>query len=182
MAIRKIVKVPDPVLRGSAHKVESISDPETQELIGDMLETVKAAGGVGLAAPQVGISKQIIIIGSIKHPAYPGSSEVPPYAVINPRISLGGSKIYGFEGCLSIPGLRGWVPRSEIAEVEYEDQFGTIRRNRYHGLLARAFQHEYDHLQGTLFTDMTEATLVTEKVYQQLLASFKQTGKWPPWL
>ncbi|PKN87083.1 MAG: peptide deformylase [Chloroflexi bacterium HGW-Chloroflexi-8] len=149
MAIRNIVYVPEPVLRKKAHKITTF-DKDLNELIEDMIETLRAAPGVGLAAPQVGISQQLIVI------EYAENEEQKPklYVVINPDITKPSEeKEIGVEACLSIPGIAGEVDRHLSLTVKGLNRFGKPIKIKASGWLARIFQHEIDHLEGVLFTD-----------------------------
>lgn len=154
--VRRIVVEPDPMLRKVAKKVTNLelSMPLTQQLIDDMLETMHSAPGIGLAAPQVGIGKRIIVV-------HVGEEE-GPYAVINPVLSDFEGEAVAPEGCLSIPGIIGDVTRAERCTVSGLDRKGHKFHLNADGLLARCFQHEVDHLDGVLITD--KATNIREAV------------------
>lgn len=168
-----ITQLGNPVLRQTAQFVPEVGHPQIQSLIDDLLVTVKQANGVGLAAPQVGASWQIFIVASHPNPRYPHAPEMEPTAMINPRLLAHNDRqVKDWEGCLSIPGLRGLVPRYQGIEVEYLDRSGKTRRQQFEGFVARIFQHEQDHLEGVVFLDRLETTLelVTEQEYQKLIA------------
>ena len=151
MAIREIVKIPDPVLRRKAHKITTF-DKNLQTLVDDMIETMRVAPGVGLAAPQVGISERLIVVeyGDDEDETVPKKL----YAVINPEIVQSSEeKIEGIEACLSIPQLAGEVERHEKITVKGLNRYGKPVKIKAEGWLARIFQHELDHLEGVLFTD-----------------------------
>lgn len=157
MAIREIVTVPAPVLRRKARKVTEFG-PELQTLIDDMIETMRHAPGVGLAAPQVAVPWRVIVV-EYGEEAEEGEPEKPPklYVVVNPEITrLSKEKEIGTEGCLSIPGLIGDVYRATDIVVRGLNRHGQPIRIRASGWLARIFQHEIDHLEGVLFTDLAE--------------------------
>jgi peptide deformylase len=144
MSVRVIVKHPDPILREVSVPVKNIT-PNIHKLLDDMAETMYAANGVGLAAPQVGINKRVIVVDV-------GEGIIE---MINPEIiSMEGEQI-GPEGCLSIPGLTGEVKRAMKCKVRALDRHGNEFEMEGEGLLARAFQHEVDHLNGVLFIDLT---------------------------
>lgn len=143
MAVLPIRLVPDPVLRKKAKPVERVTK-RVQKLIKDMADTMYDAKGVGLAAPQVGVSERIIVVDV-------GEGLV---ALINPRLVDKDGLEVDVEGCLSIPGLTGYVERAAIVEVEGLDEKGRPMRIRAEGLFARALQHELDHLDGILITDI----------------------------
>ncbi len=151
MAIREIVKIPDPVLRRKAHKITTF-DKNLQTLVDDMIETMRVAPGVGLAAPQVGISERLIVVeyGDDEDETVPKKL----YAVINPEIvQASEEKLEGIEACLSIPQLAGEVERHEKITVKGLNRYGKPTKIKAEGWLARIFQHEIDHLEGVLFTD-----------------------------
>ncbi|HEY8483411.1 MAG TPA: peptide deformylase [Longimicrobiales bacterium] len=146
MAVREIRILGDPVLRQKAEPVVEVDD-EVRRLIADMFETMYDADGVGLAAPQVGVSLRVIVVD-------PRDESVPPFALVNPEIVERAEEVErGEEGCLSIPGLREIVERSARVVVEGLDRDGLPRRIEAEGLVARILQHEIDHLDGILFID-----------------------------
>jgi peptide deformylase len=166
--LRQIAQLGQPVLRGVAGKIADPVDPAVQALIDDMLVTVADANGVGIAAPQVFEPLSLFIVASRPNPRYPQAPEMEPTAMINPEILwLSEEKEKGWEGCLSIPGLRGLVPRHRRIGVRYLTRKGEVREQEYADFLARVFQHEFDHVQGMVFIDRVESTreLVTEKEY-----------------
>ncbi len=152
MTIREIVTVPNPVLRRKAHPVEKFDD-ELQVLISDMIETMRAAPGVGLAAPQVGISERVIVV------EYTTDEEDETalkklFAVVNPEIKVISEETeLGVEGCLSVPGLLGEVERPLKVTIKGLNRQGQPTRIKAQGWLARIFLHEVDHLEGVVFTD-----------------------------
>lgn len=148
MAIRIIVKDPDPVLREVAKPVKEVT-PNIRKLLRDMAETMYDAGGVGLAAPQVGISKRVIVVD-------PRDEETGLIGMVNPEIVEAEGEQLGPEGCLSIPGLNGEVKRHMRIKVKGLDENGEPLVIDAEGYLARIFQHEIDHLDGILFTDIAE--------------------------
>ena len=157
MAILEIITTPDPVLRRKARKITTF-DKDVQTLIDNMIETMRVAPGVGLAAPQVGVSERLIVI---EYGEYDdddeGEGEKKPkklYVVITPEIvSPPESTVEGVEACLSIPRLVGEVERNEALVVKGLNRFGKPIKIKAEGWLARIFQHEIDHLEGVLFTD-----------------------------
>jgi peptide deformylase len=170
--LRQIAQLGQPVLRGVAAKVADPTGPVVQALIEDMLVTVADANGVGIAAPQVFEPLSLFIVSSHPNPRYPHAPVMEPTAIINPEIiRVSEEKESGWEGCLSIPGLRGLVPRHRRIGVRYQTRTGEQREEQYEDFLARVFQHEYDHLQGVLFIDRLKSTrdLVTEKEYFRIL-------------
>jgi peptide deformylase len=155
MALRKIVTIPEPVLRHKARKVSEFG-PELQVLIDDMIETMRAAPGVGLAAPQVNIPLRVIVV---EYSEDEDDEEKPPklYAVVNPEIArLDVETEVGTEGCLSIPGYVGDVERPVGVTLKGQNRRGQQIKIKADGWLARIFQHEIDHLDGILFTDRAE--------------------------
>jgi len=158
MPVREIVTVPNPILRAKAKKVRSVTR-EVQGLIDDLVETMRQAPGVGLAAPQVGVGLRVIVVEYAEQPEDPQADSRPPklYAVVNPEVARQSeATLLGNEGCLSIPGYMGEVERSESVTVKGLDRNGKAFRLKAKGWLARIFQHEIDHLDGVLFTDRTE--------------------------
>lgn len=144
MAIREIRQYGDPILEKKAKPVKEIT-PKITELIKDMFETMYEARGVGLAAPQVGVLKQIIVI----------DAEDNPVVLINPEIINESGEQIGQEGCLSVPGKVGYVARPENVKVKAFDENMKERELDGEGLLARAFCHEIDHLRGQMYVDLT---------------------------
>ncbi|MBX6365118.1 MAG: peptide deformylase [Gemmatimonadetes bacterium] len=146
MAIREIRILGDPVLRQKAEPLAAV-DPETRQLIADMFDTMYDADGVGLAAPQVGVARRVIVVD-------PRDENVQPFALVNPVIvELGRELARGEEGCLSIPGVKDIVERPATVVVEALDREGAPVHIAAEGLLARVLQHEIDHLDGILFFD-----------------------------
>jgi len=170
--IRQIAQLGQPLLREVARKVADPCAPAIQALIEDMLVTVADASGVGIAAPQLFESLALFIVASRPNPRYPQAPLVEPTVMINPEILwTADTREMGWEGCLSIPGLRGLVPRSTRLGVRYLDREGNLREEEYADFPARVVQHEFDHLQGIVFIDRIESTrdLVTEKEYLRIL-------------
>lgn len=170
--LRLIAQLGQSVLRDPVHKIEDPNDPAIQELIEDMLVTVADANGVGLAATQVYESVALFLIASRPTPRYPGAPEVEPTAMLNPEIVSASDEMeVGWEGCLSIPGMRGLVPRHRQIRVRYLTRHGELREEEYEGFLARVFQHEFDHINGLVYLDRTDSrNLVTEKEYLRLIS------------
>lgn len=151
MAIREIITTPNPVLRRKAHKITTF-DKDLQVLIDDMVETVRDAPGVGLAAPQIGVSERLIVVeyGDDEDETVPKKL----YVVINPEIIEASEEtVEGIEACLSIPRLMGEVVRNEKITVKGMNRHGKPVKIKVEGWMARIFQHEIDHLEGVLFTD-----------------------------
>jgi peptide deformylase len=154
MALRTIVTPPDPVLRQRAVKVRHLT-PDVVQLIEDMLETMRQAPGVGLAAPQVGVSQRVIVV-EYAEPAEEGEAENPPklFVMVNPEILRKSAEMLtGTEACLSVPGYAGTVERHEWITVRGLNGRGRPVRVKAQGWLARIFQHEIDHLDGILYID-----------------------------
>jgi peptide deformylase len=152
MTIRTILRMGDPRLLQPAEPVADLSSPALRELIRDMFDTMEAAGGVGLAAPQIGVGLQVVIFGFEKSERYPEAAPVPRTILINPVITpLTDEEELGWEGCLSVPGLRGQVPRWRKVRYKGIDPDGNAIDRVAEGFHARVVQHECDHLIGTLF-------------------------------
>jgi peptide deformylase len=152
MTIRPILRMGDPRLLEPAQPVDNIRAAAITDLIEDLFDTMQAAGGVGLAAPQIGVGLQVVIFGFDKSERYPNAEPVPETILINPVITpLTEEEVLGWEGCLSVPGLRGEVPR--CARIRYQglDEQGQLIDRTVEGFHARVVQHECDHLWGTLF-------------------------------
>jgi peptide deformylase len=152
MAVRTVLKMGDPRLLEVAGPVERFDTPELQALIGDMQDTMKALNGAGLAAPQIGVGLQVVIFGVADNPRYPDAETVPDTVLINPTlIAIGDEMEEGWEGCLSVPGMRGVVPRQARLRYTGVDQFGRQIDRTVTGFHARVVQHECDHLIGVLY-------------------------------
>ena len=152
MTIREILKMGDPRLLRVAQPVEAFGTPELQLLIDDMFETMRSVNGAGLAAPQIGVDLALVIFGSRHNPRYPDAPPVPETVLLNPQIiPLGDAQEDDWEGCLSVPGLRGVVPR--YARIRYSgfDPQGQRIEREADGFHARVVQHECDHLFGVLY-------------------------------
>jgi len=141
-----------PLLLQSANEVTEFNTPELNELIGDMLDTMQAEDGAGLAAPQIGVSKRVVIFGVDHNPRYPDAEAVPQTILINPVITVCDSATEeAWEGCLSLPGLRGVVPRYRQIKYSGFDVQGRQFEVEASGFHARVVQHECDHLDGILY-------------------------------
>jgi len=163
MTVRQIITLPDPVLRRKAKPIIKF-DKDLQILIDDMIETMREAPGVGLAAPQVDASQQLIVVEYAEEEeedeaaTEPAEAKPPKpkklFVMINPEIvKASEEKVMGIEGCLSIPGLQGEVQRNEAIQIRGLNRHGNPMKLRVDGWMARIFQHEIDHLNGVLFTD-----------------------------
>ena len=153
MAVREICCLPNPVLKRKAKRVPAI-DGSVQRLIDDMVETMQQANGVGLAAPQVGVSLRVVVIQL---------PDEAPMALVNPEIVKRSGEREVTEGCLSVPGYAGEIKRSVSVAVKGADRSGKSIRLKSSGLLAQALEHELDHLNGVLFVDHVESP---EKLYR----------------
>ncbi len=152
MAVRKVLRMGDPRLLERAQPVQEFATPDLHALIADMKETMAAENGAGLAAPQVGVPLRVVIFGYEQNPRYPDAPPVPETVLINPVIkALGDETADGWEGCLSVPGLRGLVPRLISIRYSGYDQNGQPVRREAEGFHARVVQHECDHLDGILY-------------------------------
>ena len=152
MTVREILKMGDPRLLRIAQPVEAFGAPELDELVRDMFETMHAVNGAGLAAPQIGVDLALVIFGFGRNQRYPDAPPVPETVLINPRFTpLSDVEEEGWEGCLSVPGLRGVVPRWAHIRYSGHDQAGRPIDREAEGFHARVVQHECDHLIGTLY-------------------------------
>ncbi len=152
MAVRPVLRMGDPLLLQVAKPVEQFDTPELRELLVDMHDTMAALSGAGLAAPQIGVSLQVVIFGVGKNPRYPQAEEVPYTVLINPQLTpLSDAMEEGWEGCLSVPGMRGLVPRYTNLRYRGFDASGQPIDRTVSGFHARVVQHEVDHLNGVLY-------------------------------
>lgn len=152
MAVRPVLKMGDPILLKVAKPVKKFNTLELETLLKDMHDTMEALDGAGLAAPQIGVSLQVVIFGVKKNPRYPDAEAVPYTVLINPTITPVGEDIEdGWEGCLSVPGMRGLVPRYHSIRYQGVDPKGKKIDRTVNDFHARVVQHECDHLQGILY-------------------------------
>lgn len=154
MAVRRILKMGDPLLYRKAEPVpeSEFGSAELEALVRDMFDTMAAYNGAGLAAPQIGVSRRIVVFGVEANPRYPQAEPVPTTVLINPVLEpLGDEREEGWEGCLSVPGLRGLVRRYRNLRYTGYDQHGRPIDRRVSGFHARVVQHEVDHLDGILY-------------------------------
>jgi peptide deformylase len=152
MSVRDILKMGDPRLLRQAEPITRFDTPELQALIADMFDTMREANGVGLAAPQIGVNLQLVIFGFKKSERYPDAPPVPETILLNPVLSpLSEETEEGWEGCLSVPGLRGMVKRWTNLHYTGVDQYGRAIDRKANGFHARVVQHECDHLAGILY-------------------------------
>ena len=168
--VRPIVKYPEPVLQRPAAPVTEFND-ELRTLVDDMFESMYAAQGIGLAAPQVGISKRVTVL-DLSFQKEPEARIV----LINPEITFKQGKQYGEEGCLSLPDIHEKVSRAAIVKVKAQTVTGEWREYRGEELLARAFQHEIDHLDGVLFT--TRMSALKRDLTLRKIRKLQREGKW----
>ena len=181
MSVKEILKMGNPLLREVAEdfSVEEIKNSETQLLLEDMWHSLAAAGGIGLAAPQIGISKQLAVIKLTEESdRYPDMEDSEAFIIFNPKITVLDKTEQGFwEGCLSVPGLRGFVERPRKIRVDFLDESAKPRSIEIEDFLATVFQHELDHLVGKLYVDrikdittlMFEDEMVFEELEEEIL-------------
>ena len=161
MAVLDIVKIGEPVLRAVAEPVgaDELATPMFQVFLDDLVETMRAASGAGLAAPQVGVAKRVFCVEVHDNPRYPYKPDIELRVLVNPELRvLSGETFMNYEGCLSIPDLRGLLPRALEVELTYKDREGRGVVEAIRGVSAGTFQHEQDHLDGMLFVDRVEDT------------------------
>jgi peptide deformylase len=152
MPIKPVLRMGDPVLLQRAAPVEQFDTPELHALIRDMEDTMEAMNGAGIAAPQIGVSLRVVIFGVGANPRYPDAEEVPYTVLVNPELTpLNEEMEEGWEGCLSVPGMRGVVPRYSRLRYTGFDQYGNPIDRTVSGFHARVVQHECDHLDGILY-------------------------------
>lgn len=152
MAVRPVLRMGDPLLFAKARPVEAFDTPELNALIEDMQDTMQAMNGAGIAAPQIGVGLRLVIFGVGDNPRYPDAEQVPYTVLINPVLTpVGEAMEDGWEGCLSVPGMRGIVPRYSRLHYSGLDQYGQPIDRLVSGFHARVVQHECDHLDGILY-------------------------------
>lgn len=152
MAVRDVVKIGNPLLLQVSAPVTEFNTPELETLIADMFDTMASLNGAGLAAPQIGVLKRLVIFGVEANPRYPDVEPVPTTILINPVIKpLGKAMDEDWEGCLSVPGMRGLVPRYTHIRYTGVDQYGKPIDREVKGFHARVVQHECDHIDGILY-------------------------------
>ncbi|MBV8030870.1 MAG: peptide deformylase [Betaproteobacteria bacterium] len=159
--IRPVLRMGDPRLLQKSAPVKAFGTPELQELLADMRDTMAHLNGAGLAAPQIGVGLRVVIFGVTSNPRYPDIEPVPDTVLINPKLTpLSEEEEEGWEGCLSVPGMRGWVPRFKRLRYSGFDEAGKKFQRDVEGFHARVVQHEVDHLDGVLYPmrirDMTK--------------------------
>jgi peptide deformylase len=152
VAVRPVLRMGDPRLLERAREVERFGTPELDDLLQDMHDTMAALNGAGLAAPQIAVPLRVAVFGLQRNPRYPDAEEVPYTVLINPVITPVGEEVEeGWEGCLSVPGMRGLVPRWRALRYQGCDQLGQPIDRTVSGFHARVVQHECDHLDGVLY-------------------------------
>jgi len=167
MPVRDVLRMGHPVLRQRAKPVEQFGTPELRQLVRDMVETMESKNGAGLAAPQIGVSQRIVIFGVEHNPRYPDAEPVPFTVLVNPKIVMLTREIEeDWEGCLSVPGMRGVVPRYTKLRYSGFDAEGQPIEREATGFHARVVQHECDHLDGILYpqrmTDLSKLGFIEE--------------------
>ena len=164
----------EPVLRQIAQPIDDVTSPDIQQLAQQMLLTLQGSAGVGLAAPQIFVSKRIIIVASKPTKRYPYAPEMPATVMINPEFTpLTDDMVKDYEGCLSIPSIRALVPRYHSIRVTYTDLTGLRLDVEFEGFIARVFQHEYDHLNGLVYLDRVDSNrdIISEAMFLKLIAA-----------
>ncbi|WP_455197942.1 peptide deformylase [Kaarinaea lacus] len=152
MPAQPILRIGHPLLLKSAEAVEEFNTPALDSLVQDMLDTMTEADGAGLAATQIGVLKRVVIFGFDSNPRYPDRDPVPMTVLVNPEIlPVGDETEEDWEGCLSVPGMRGWVPRYRQIQYRGFDPAGKLIEREAEGFHARVVQHECDHLDGVLY-------------------------------
>lgn len=162
------------ILRTKTTEIQNFKNQQVQKLIDNMIYTVNEVNGLGIAAPQVYRNEQLFIMASKPSKRYPNAPSMEPIAIINPVIiSHSNEMVKDWEGCLSIPGIRGYVPRYKSITVSFKDRTGKDITQTYTDFVARIFQHEYDHLHGTVFLDRLESNkdIITEMEYQKIVST-----------
>lgn len=180
MAVREILRLGHPGLRQRSREValEALTTDSFQTLLQDLIETMRARDGVGLAAPQIGEPVRVVVIESRSNPRYPEAPEIPLTVLINPRLHpLSEEEILGWEGCLSVPGLRGLVPRWRHIRVQALAPKGQPLDFEARDFLAIVVQHEVDHLDGRVFVDRMRdlKTLAFEEEFQRYWREGKES-------
>ncbi len=159
-SVLKVAEIGNPVLRSPTRSIEDIHAPVIQQLIDNLIHTAIKTNGVGIAAPQVSSSLQLFIVASRPNLRYLHAPVMEPTPMINPQIlAYSDEQAQGWEGCLSVPGMRGLVARSREIEVLWCDRHGQQQQKVFTDFVARIIQHEYDHINGKVFLDRVESTL-----------------------
>lgn len=169
----QIMQLGAAILRETARPITDFSAADTTKLVSELLYMMLDGNGVGIAAPQIGVSQQVVIIASRPTSRYPHAPEMSPIVMINPHFEITDDTVQkDWEGCLSIPGIRALVPRYRAIKVFYQTAQGEARHLQLADFPARVFQHEYDHLQGLVYLDRVENNrdIFSETEFQKLLA------------
>jgi peptide deformylase len=178
--IREVLQLGNPQLRQTAkpvainsHDGASLSPAELQNLTQDLLDTMQEEGGIGIAAPQIGVSLRVMVVASQPNARYPQAPAMTPIVMLNPLLEWSSDVVVkDWEGCLSVPGIRARVPRSTHIRVSYTDATTLqVTHIEYHDFVARVWLHEFDHLNGIVYPDHMESTrdMVTEAEYRKLM-------------
>jgi peptide deformylase len=170
--VLRITQLGEPVLRKVSKPVPLPLSKARDRFVDDMIVTMKKAKGVGIAAPQVNVGLRMFIVAPEPSARYPKAPKMAPVAMINPvLVKHSKKKVTDWEGCLSIPGLRGRVPRYHSIEIEFTDRLGRRLRGKLSGFVARIFQHEFDHINGRVYVDrvVDTRTFMTETEYRRRL-------------
>ncbi|SEM77964.1 peptide deformylase [Nitrosomonas marina] len=180
MTIKQVLKMGDPKLLEVANAVEQFNTSALDKLIQDMKDTMNSLDGAGLAAPQIGVGLQVVIFGFKENQRYPDSDEIPFTVLVNPHLTpLSDEMEEGWEGCLSVPGLRGKVPRYTHLRYQGFDQYGQVIDRQVESFHARVVQHECDHLQGILYPMRIRDFRTfgyTEVLFPELVAADRASG------
>jgi peptide deformylase len=171
--LRQIAHIGHPALREKAGPVAPVNSPEIRRLVDDMVETMTATDGVGLAAPQIMVPLRLFIVACPLDSGLPDPPETKPVAIINPEIIAHSTEVVkDWEGCLSVPGIRGLVPRFRSVTLRYAGTDGSRQEREFVDFMARVCQHEYDHLEGILYLDRLESVkdIISDAYYRELMA------------
>ncbi len=175
-----ISQLGDPVLRQVAQPVYNVHDSNIQTLIDQLLVMLTESNGVGIAAPQVAVPYRLIVVASRPNARYPHAPLMEPTVMINPQLlNHSDEVVQDWEGCLSVPGIRGLIPRYRSIEVEYVSREGRLVRQELNDFVARIFQHELDHLNGLVFLDRLESVqdLITDQEYLTRILAGPEVAK-----
>ena len=175
----EIAQLGEPVLRQQSQLVVDFEGETISNLLSQMLASMETCGGVGIAAPQIYQPWQVMIVASRPNARYPDAPLMEPLELINPEIEQQhGPLVKDWEGCLSVPGVRGWVTRHDCVDIKYQDRYGESHQLQLNGFVARIFLHEYDHLIGKTFVDRVESSdhIVAETVLTKI---FNGEIAWP---
>ena len=173
MTENTVLQLGNPLLRQIATPVTVFNSPEFLDCLSSMQTLMESGNGVGIAAPQIGVAMQIVIVASRPTNRYPDAPEMPATILCNPQLEiLDPTLVKGWEGCLSVPGIRALVPRYQAIRVRFQDREGKSQQIDLKDFPARVFQHEFDHLQGLVYLDRIESSrdIVAESEYLKLIA------------